>query len=378
MTKILFFPKYPVMGASSRLRTYQFIPLWKEAGYEVEISSFFDEAYLTQVYEHQRPEVWNVLKCYARRISRLFLVYKYDYIWIEKELFPFAPAWAEVLLGALDVKLIVDYDDAVFHNYDKSKNFWVRTFLPRKIDRVMKAADIVFAGSLYLAQRAERSGAKKVVILPTVIDPQKYGAKPIAIARESPAEMHAHSSIQDDPLVSEHLPSLGWIGSPSTLKYLMTVSRALTELYGMRPFRFVLINGSSVRYRQYLDLPEEAITHLVWSEQEEVSQIHQMDIGIMPLPDDPWERGKCAYKLIQYMACGLPVVASPVGMNSEVVDHGKNGFLANSEEDWIKYLQMLLVDAELRRTMGREGRSLVEREFTLKGNFSKMLEHIEQ
>src|SRR5690606_38569643 len=111
---------------------------------------------------------------------------------------------------------------------------------------------------------------------------------------------------------------------------LKLVSPALTKLYRKKPFRFVLINGGSVRYRQYLELPEQAIAHYVWSEQDEVSQIHQMDIGIMPLPDDPWERGKCAYKLIQYMACGLPVVASPVGMNTEVVSHGRNGYLADS------------------------------------------------
>jgi glycosyltransferase involved in cell wall biosynthesis len=374
--KLLFFPKYPPMGASSRLRTYQFLPLWKQAGYEIRVSSFFNDAYLSQVYTHQRPEFWNVLKCYLRRFSSLFSVFRYDCIWIEKELFPFIPAWVEQLLAALGVKLILDYDDAVFHNYDKSKNFWVRTFLPKKIDRVMKAANVVFAGSRYLAQRAKRAGALQVIILPTVIDPKKYTLSRYPITTS--AVHSSDNSVQDGRQASESLPSIGWIGSPSTLKYLRLVTGALSSLYHKRPFRFVLINGGSVQYRQYLDLPEEAITHYVWSEQDEVSQIHQIDIGIMPLPDDPWERGKCAYKLIQYMACGLPVVASPVGMNTEVVSPGDNGYLASNEQEWVEYLGRLLADEEARESMGRKGRGLVEKQFTLERSFERMQDVVRQ
>ena len=377
MTKILFLPKYPPMGASSRMRTYQYLPLWKQAGHGVKVSSFFNEAYLSQVYALRRPGVWNVLKCYLRRFLILFTAVRYDYVWVEKELFPFVPAWVEALLSALGLRLILDYDDAVFHNYDKSKNPWVRTWLPKKIDRVMKAAYLVLAGNRYLAQRAACAGATRIEILPTVIDLKKYAQPPVfgksrMIGVGSPTPAMG----SDDPGMDPPVVTVGWIGSPSTLKYLGLVSQALTRLYGKTPFRFVLVNGGSVRYQQYLKLPPEAVTRLVWSEEEEVGQIRQMDIGIMPLPDDPWERGKCAYKLIQYMACGLPVVASPVGMNTEVVHHGQNGYLAHSEEDWVEYLGRLLADAEARRSMGEEGRLLVEREFTLEGNFKKMLAYV--
>src|SRR5690606_29137679 len=154
-------------------------------------------------------------------------------------------------------------------------------------------------------QRAETADARPVVILPTVIEAKKYTLAQVATSPSGlRAEAHpSQYSVQEECLAAESLPAIGWIGSPSTLKYLKLVSPALTRLYQKMPFRFVLINGGSVRYRQYLELPEQAIAHYVWSEQDEVSQIHQMDIGIMPLPDDPWERGKCAYKLIQYMAC---------------------------------------------------------------------------
>jgi glycosyltransferase involved in cell wall biosynthesis len=241
---------------------------------------------------------------------------------------------------------------------------------------VMKAANVVFAGSRYLAQRAKRAGALQVIILPTVIDPKKYTLSRYPITTS--AVHSSDNSVQDGRQASESLPSIGWIGSPSTLKYLRLVTGALSSLYHKRPFRFVLINGGSVQYRQYLDLPEEAITHYVWSEQDEVSQIHQIDIGIMPLPDDPWERGKCAYKLIQYMACGLPVVASPVGMNTEVVSPGDNGYLASNEQEWVEYLGRLLADEEARESMGRKGRGLVEKQFTLERSFERMQDVVRQ
>ncbi|WP_084454745.1 glycosyltransferase family 4 protein [Algoriphagus terrigena] len=360
------------MGASSRLRTYQFLPLWEQAGHTIRVSSFFNDDYLTQVYAHRRPEVWNVLRCYLRRFVVLFSVFRYDYVWVEKELFPFLPAWAERLLSAVGVRLLLDYDDAVFHNYDLSKKAWVRTLFSNKIDQVMKAATYVFAGNEYLADRARKAGADRVIILRTVVDHEKYRQIPILKKHRTLPTGVGYSEVADASTGSPDLPTIGWIGSPSTLKYLGLVSEALSELYQRVPFRFVLINGGSVRYGKYLALPKEAIVHLVWSEPEEVAQLSALDIGIMPLPDDPWEQGKCAYKLIQYMACGLPVVASPVGMNNEVVCHGQNGFLASTQQEWVGYLEVLLRSSETRQAMGIAGKALVEREYTLAGNFQKL------
>jgi glycosyltransferase involved in cell wall biosynthesis len=159
---------------------------------------------------------------------------------------------------------------------------------------------------------------------------------------------------------------IGWIGSPSTLKYVKLLVPALEILNTQFALELQLVNGEKgVAYsgKQVL---------IPWSEETEVGSILQMDIGIMPLPDDPWERGKCAYKLIQYMACGLPVVASPVGMNLEVVVHGENGFLASSVEEWVEYLRKLLEDPSLRARMGEKGRAMVLEKYTLEKNFTKL------
>ncbi len=333
------------MGASSRLRTYQFLPLWEEAGYGVRVASFFNGGYLKDVYGQRRPSVWNVLGCYFRRFWVLMGAWRYDLIWVEKELFPYLPAWAEWLLAKLGPGYVVDYDDAVFHRYDTQGNYLVRNLLGRKIDRVMARAKTVFAGNEYLAQRAKAAGAKSVILLPTVIDPNRYRKK----------EAHASGKVW-----------IGWIGSPSTLKYVKAIKQELEEVCREANAGLLLVNGhDGFSFQGDLKM-------IPWTEAGEVEAILQMDIGIMCLPDNEWERGKCAYKLIQYMACGLPVVASPVGMNVEVVRNGENGFLAAGSAEWKEALLTLVRDAGMRKRLGEKGFELVQERFTLKGNFEVM------
>ncbi|EPR65619.1 Glycosyltransferase [Cyclobacterium qasimii M12-11B] len=269
---------------------------------------------------------------------------------IEKEIFPYLPAFAEWFLSKVN-RYWVDYDDAVFHNYDQKDNFMVNLLMPKKIDHVMKMADMVIAGNTYLKTRAELAGARKIEVFPTVIDPIKYKA------RNS---------------VESKIITIGWIGSPSTLKYLDPMVPILNWLHEHYSIKFLLVNGTSkIKFKGDLE-------SIIWTEEGEVDAILKMDIGIMPLPDNPWERGKCAYKLIQYMACGLPVVASPIGMNNDVVIHGENGFLANSNEEWISALGKLIQDPKLRKGFGEAGRKKVLKEFTLEGNFERYKKLVDQ
>lgn len=330
------------MGASSRLRTYQFLPSWKKAGYEVKISSFFNEFYLKEKYKGQGVTKSNVLSSYLNRLWILMGFWRYDLIWVEKELFPFFPAWAEWVLSKLGKGYVVDYDDAVFHRYDMARRPVVRKWLGKKIDGVMRHANIVWAGNSYLGNWATTAGANRVVILPTVIDPVRYSLK---------------------KYTSSHPVVIGWIGSPTTLKYLIEIRPVLEKLSKELDVVIHVVGGNrSWHFDGKLNL-------IPWTEEAEVSSIQGMDIGVMPLPDDSWEKGKCAYKLIQYMACGLPVVASPVGMNVDVVVHGENGFLAKTEEDWYNYLKMLVLDAELRKKLGEKGFELVKEHYTIERNF---------
>jgi glycosyltransferase involved in cell wall biosynthesis len=235
--------------------------------------------------------------------------------------------------------LVVDYDDAVFHRYDLHRSPVVRAVLGKKIDRIMQRANLTTAGNAYLADHAIAAGSQCVEWLPTVIDLDRY---PLTA---SPRE--------------EGAVVVGWIGSPSTAGYLREVSVALAPLQAAGRIRCVAVGA---RADQVLGTPFLAVE---WHEETEVAELQRFDIGIMPLRDDPWARGKCGYKLIQYMACGLPVVASPVGVNTHLVTAGENGFLASTPDQWAEAVDSLAADAELRSRMGQEGRRRVEESYCL-------------
>jgi glycosyltransferase involved in cell wall biosynthesis len=265
-------------------------------------------------------------------------VRQFDAVWVEKEMLPWIPDWIELGLFPASVPLVVDYDDAVFHRYDQHRLSIVRSILGRKIDKIMKRANLVVTGNEYLANHARSAGASRVEILPTVVDMTRY-------------------TISES--VNNSFPVIGWIGSPSTAKFLQQIAPALKEVLAIRRVQVVAVG---VNADKVSDLP---ITALPWTEATEVKDIQHFDIGIMPLPDAPFERGKCGYKLIQYMACGKPVIASPVGVNSKIVHDGVHGFLATTHANWVTALIKLIDNPELRKQMGYAGRRKVENEYSL-------------
>jgi glycosyltransferase involved in cell wall biosynthesis len=287
---------------------------------------------------------------YLRRILALARGGRFDVFWLEKELFPWLPAFTEAALDRLGIPYVVDYDDAVFHLYDLHPNPLIRTALGRKIDAVMHHAQVVVAGNDYLAQRAVAAGARRVEILPTTVDLIHY-PEPCF-----PTEYPGYETV-----------TIGWIGTPVTAAYLETILEPLRELARTVPnTRFFWI-GAGPRSP---DLPRSQC--LAWSQTSESELLHCLDIGIMPLPDQPWERGKCGYKLIQYMACGKPVVASPVGVNREIVEHGVDGFLASSGNEWYISLRTLIADPSLRRRMGIAARKKVVRHYSLQSQIDRL------
>jgi glycosyltransferase involved in cell wall biosynthesis len=345
--KVLYLTKYSRNGASSRLRSFQyFLPLEKE-GIAVTVKPFFDEDYLNTLYAKKKISKFKLASYYLERFFVLFSINKYDKIVIEKELFPYFFSWFEKLLSLLNIQYIVDYDDAIFHNYDLSPNKLIRFFLKNKIENVMRYSDCVLAGNEYLFQKAKNSGARRIIIFPTVIDAIKYELIP--------------------PKNSNEKVIIGWIGSPSTFKYVKKLNDVFNVLIEENPFEIHLIGANEI-----LDF-HGSIKYLKWSESTEVDLISNMDIGIMPLENTPWELGKCAYKLIQYMGCGLPVVASSIGMNKVVVDDGVNGFLVENDREWIDKLTILLKDAQLRKQFGIYGREKVEKEYSLQNNIQKLI-----
>lgn len=336
--KVLALTRYGRLGASSRLRTHQFASYLETQGIRLQFEPLFDDAYIEAIYASGNRNR-SVASYFARRASALFRSTDAHAIWLEKEAFPWLPWMIEGAFLPRSIPLIVDYDDAIFHRYDLHESGIVRMLLGRKIDSVMQRADLVVAGNAYLAQRARTAGARRVEIIPTVVDLERY----------QPTEPRADPT----PVV------IGWIGSPTTASYLEPLKRLLTGLARRYPISCVAIGA---RNDQVADGPFVART---WSEAEEVELLNATDIGIMPLPDEPWTRGKCGYKLIQYMACGLPVVASPVGVNSEIVRDGDNGVLAGTEQEWEEALIKLIVSPDLRRRMGVAGRKRVKSEYSV-------------
>lgn len=343
---VLVFSRYDQLGSSSRLRLYQYLPYLKDAGLNLTIAPFFGDDYVRDIYSN-KLSIFSVFIAYIRRLFFMFRANKFDVVWVEKEMLPWVPAWIELAVFPRNKSLIVDYDDAVFHRYDLHKLSLVRRLLGKKIDRVMQRANLVIVGNAYLANRAQNAGANRVEILPTVVDMIRYSV--------------ANS-------VSHAAPIIGWIGSPSTAKFLNEIGPALKNIVDSRGVQVVAIGANA---DQLSDLPIEV---LPWREATEVADIQNFDIGIMPLPDEPFERGKCGYKLIQYMACGKPVVASPVGVNQVIVSDGINGFLASTHSEWVNALVQLIDKPELRKKMGAMGREKVDAEYSLQNTAECLVE----
>lgn len=302
------------------------------------VQALFSDKMLHTKYQTGRYGLLLTVDAYARRVWQLIYRHKFDLIFIEKEALPWLPVQIEkALLNG--VPYAVDFDDAVFHNYDLNHSGWVQRLFGRRLDHLMAGARLVTAGNDYLGQRARDAGAPWVELVPTVIDLDRYSVGP-------------HAPEPDGVL------RIVWIGSPSTIKYLANLQPALTALAQRCVFKLRVIGG-------VLEMSGVNVECVDWSEESEVRSISDCDVGIMPLIDSPWERGKCGYKLIQYMACSLPVVASAVGANVDIVENGKNGFLADSVEDWVAALRMLLESPDLRQAMGQNGRRRVEDQYCL-------------
>lgn len=351
--KIVVLSRYARKGASSRLRTLQYQPFLEAAGHEVMYLPFFDDAYLERLYSGVKSKYPVNLTYYFDRAKKLISMSKPDVIWLEKEAFPYWPAWLENLFLPRSVPIVSDYDDAVFHRYDLHSNAVARRLLGDKINTVMRNSRLVLAGNDYLGDHAKKAGAQWVEIVPTVLDANSY------FVPERAAD-------------GDHKTVVGWIGSPSTWtgqadNFIDVYDRIISE-------KDVILRAIGANP----DFDRPGYDFQPWSEDTEVATIQSMDIGIMPLPDNPWTRGKCGYKLIQYMACGLPVIASPVGVNSQIVEDGVNGFLADTSDEWFKALSTLVENPGLRKQMGAAGRKKVEDHYSVQVQGPRIAELLRQ
>ncbi|HOY50785.1 MAG TPA: glycosyltransferase family 4 protein [Prolixibacteraceae bacterium] len=347
--KILILSRYDTLGASSRLRLFQYIPRLEKEGYRIVVSPFISNAYIEALNAGKSFSRRKILAFYFRRIWVLLSCCKYDLILVEKEILPWFPSWPERILRLLKIPVVIDIDDATFHRYDRNPSRMVRWLLGKKIARAMHCSSAVIAGNHYLADYARKAKAPIVHYLPTVVDLTRYSS-----VEGTPCS----------PLI------IGWIGSPTTTPYLKLVGNPIKELASQIPLKVILVGAGDPELE---GIPFEC---KAWREESEVEEVRLFDIGIMPLFDDDWEKGKSGYKMIQYMACGIPVVASPVGINKEILTHGVDGFLAENEGEWLSFLTRLAVDPVLRRQMGAMGRQKVKERYCLEVTSSVFLQII--
>ena len=334
--RVLLLSRYGRLGSSSRLRYYQFLSDLASHNIDVDVAPLLPDNYLSALYAGEPRSLGLISAQYGKRFIQILKSRQYDILWIEKEALPWIPYQLESFLLSFAPPYIIDFDDAWFHIYDKHPRGWIRLLLGRKLDRLMEKAALVTVGNPYLAARALSAGAQRVETLPTVVDLERYGTT-------------------TSPRTSEGSATIGWIGSPVTAHYLDLIAASLQEICASTQARLVLVGAGNHT------IPNVSAIHRPWSEDTEVDDIMGFDLGIMPLTNSVWELGKCGFKLIQYMACGKPVIASPIGINRDIVEHGVNGFLAETQEEWTNALKMLSADSELRFNMGRAGRAKIER-----------------
>ena len=346
--KIAAFTKYDREAASTRQRVLQYLPYLECAGIHVEVHPLLDDAYVRAIAAGTAASRTTIAAAYVRRFRQLLAPQSADLIWIYAELFPWLPASAERLAFRSGKPIVYDFDDAFFHPYDDHQSPLVRRALGGKLEPLMRGAAAVCAGNEYLKDYADRAGAKAIV-LPTVVDIEAY-----VPATARPAR----------PL------TIGWIGSPTTWAFVRPLLPLLAELCRDRGVAFTAVGaGAAAAVDRF-----GGLTFVPWTEASEIASVQAMDIGIMPLPDEPWARGKSGYKLVQYMACGLPVVASPVGVNASIVEDGVSGLLATDPGQWRTALSRLIDDADLRAAMGKAGRCRAVEAYSLQAHAPRLIE----
>lgn len=329
--KLVFFTRHEQLGASSRYRSVQYFDLLRAKGHEITQHYFFSDAYLRARYSGQRPVV-EVLSCYVSRLRAALTAAKdADAVIIEKELFPYLPAFTEKLLICGNAAVIYDYDDAIWHAYERHRFGPFGALFADKIRKVVAGADHVVAGSHYLYKTIQAWRANPITLIPTVVPASRY---------------------QGQGLVVEKTTDIVWIGSMSTGVHVQRIFPVLERLYKEKGRKTRLIGFP----RNLIDgVVPEFVELVPWSAETELEMMASARIGIMPLPDELFERGKCGFKLVQYMGVGLPTVASPVGENRHIIQHGTTGYLADSDDQWYQCFSGLLDDPELADRMARAG-----------------------
>jgi glycosyltransferase involved in cell wall biosynthesis len=353
--RILFLTPYPPGKApSQRFRFEQYLDILTAHGHQYRLAPFLSEATWRILYQPglALQKGMGILAGFARRIGHVLSASAYDYVFVHREAAPLGPPIFEWLLTkVLRKQVIYDFDDAIWlSNTSEANRVAAGLKFHQKVASICRWAYKNSCGNSYLATYAQQFNMQTVVN-PTTID-----------------TVNLHNQVRDQlepgPLV------IGWTGTHSTLKYLLPLVPVIAQLEAEGfAFEFKVISNQPPEFEQHLD----SLQFVHWQKSTEIADLLTFHVGLMPLEDDLWAKGKCAFKALQYMALGIPALVSPVGMNTEVVQDDYNGYICQTPADWHQRLRQLLLDATHRHTLGVAARATIEQHYSVKANTPNFL-----
>jgi len=334
-----------------RFRFEQFIPFLSQQGFSITYSHVinrWDDKYF-YARGYYLFKLWIVIKAFFIRLFDVLRASRYDVVIIFREAHFLGTVFFEKMITLSKTPMIFDFDDAIWLNDVSNGNQnlgWLKK--PSKTGKIIKRSNLVIAGNSYLANYAKQFSTS-VHIIPTTIE----------TGVQKPVNLTSNQSV-----------CIGWTGSSTTLKHFQHAVPFLIKLK--------LKYGNAISFKVIVDekfvVPELDLVSTPWNKETEIYDLNQIDIGIMPLPDDEWSKGKCGFKGIQYMALEKPAVMSPVGVNVEIIQDGENGFLASTENEWIERLSQLIESEELRKTMGKAARKTIEDRYSVDSQKNRLVD----
>jgi len=348
------FLTHPPDTPGSRFRIYKYEKDLHKAGIECKFIPpgwrFFDKYRLS---DSNLTKIIYYSNIFLHRISDISKSWNYDVIFIQREIIPHIYPILPIIIKKLNHNIVLDFDDAIWmYHTGRKRNVFNFLRYEKKVPKIIELSKYVIVGNKLLKRYAIRYN-ENVAIIPTPVDTDEY--KPMEYGKPS------------DKVV------VGWSGSQSTNSYLnllTNVRRILEKRYNIT-FRVI---SNNLRHIGYTD----DISFVPWSMETEVQELQKLDIGLMPMTDTEWNRHKCNFKMIQYMGVGLPTVCSPIGMNKEIIDEGKNGFFATTDDEWVDKISALIEDATLRKRIGLAGRKTAEKKYSVRANAPKLISVLEK
>lgn len=342
--RVLFLAPYPFDQApSQRFRFEHFFHRSISEKYEFAFRSFWSHRAWQHLYQSNGviAKALYLLLGFIRRMAHILKAVRFDYIFIHRELTPVGPPLFEYILCKIFRKSVIyDFDDAIWLDNTSAENR-LAGFVKNhgKVASICKWAGSVSVGNDYLAAFA-RGFNSNVAIIPTVVDTEN---------RHNRTKKYGHAN---DPIV------LGWTGTHSTNKYLYLLAGALGQLINKYNIEVMVISNKDPELHH-------PYTYVPWDKEHEIDQLLLFDIGIMPLDKEEWEKGKCGFKLIQYLSLGIPAVCTDFGVNADIIQHGVNGYLCENEDDWLRYLSELIESKKNLSEMGMAGRRHIEKHYSV-------------